>query len=84
VSDNVTPIAPISRCSGCGAEVLHEQRFDPTKHDARCPQPEIRMRRAEAQIEQLNEIIMQLAGQGNDLVTNQIDLNNRLKVLEAR
>ncbi len=84
MSDNVTPIAPIAACAGCKAEIRHDQRFDPTKHHAECPQPEIRMRRAEARIAQLEEIIGQLAGQGNDLVTNQIDLNNRLKVLEGK
>lgn len=83
MSDNVTPIAPISRCSGCGAEVRHEQRFDHTKHAQECPQPEIRLRRAEANVAQLQEIVQQLIGQGNDIVTNQVDLNNRLKRLEG-
>lgn len=78
----VTPIAPMAKCSGCGAEIRHEQRFDHTKHGTECPQPEIRMRRAEAKVAQLQEIMEQLIGQGNDTVTNQIDLNNRLKVLE--
>lgn len=81
MTDNVTPIAPIAQCAGCGATIRHEQRFDPTKHGDECPQPEIRMRRAEARIAQLQEILTQLVGQGNETVTNQVDLNKRL--LEA-
>lgn len=85
MTDNVTPIAATDPpCASCGAVVRVADRFDPTKHGEHCRQPPIRMARVEGQVEQLLAIVQQLAGQGNDVVTNQIDLNNRLQALEAK
>ncbi len=84
MTDNVTPIAPTDPpCASCGAVVRVADRFDPTKHGENCRQPPIRVARLELQVEQMRAIIEQLVGQGNDVVTNQVDLNNRLKRLEG-
>lgn len=84
MSDNVTPIAPTDPpCSSCGAVVRVADRFDPTKHGEHCRQPPIRMARVEGQLEQLLSIVQQLVGQGNDTVTNQVDLHKRLEAVEV-
>lgn len=83
MSDNVTPIAPTDPpCASCGAVLRTADRYDPEKHDERCRQPEIRMRRVEGELERLRDILHQLIGQGNETVTNQVDLHKRLKELE--
>jgi len=82
MTDNVTPIAPTDPpCASCGAVLRVGDRFDPEKHDERCRQPEIRMRRVEGELAELKNILFQLVGQGNETVTNQVDLNNRLIAL---
>jgi hypothetical protein len=41
------------------------------------------MRRVEGELSNLKEVLLQLVGQGNETVNNQIDLNNRLRKLEG-
>lgn len=84
MTDNVTPIAPTDPpCASCGAVLRTADRYDVEKHDERCRQPEIRMRRVEGELSNLKEVLLQLVGQGNETVNNQIDLNNRLRKLEG-
>lgn len=80
----VTAIAPMSQCSSCGATVRHDDRFKLEAHNEGCMQPEVRFRRAERAIGQLQAIVEQLAAQGNDTIGNQVDLHKRLKALEER
>ena len=59
--NNVTPIADVHRCASCKLEVRHERRFDPHAHGKDCRQPEIRLRRAEWEIEELRTSLLALA-----------------------
>jgi hypothetical protein len=82
-TDNVTPIAPMALCSSCGANVRHDDRFKLEAHNEGCMQPEIRFKRTERELAELKEIVFQLVASNNDTVTNQVDLNRRLLVLEG-
>lgn len=48
-------------CASCKREVKHEQRFYPHAHGKECRQPEIRLRRAEWEIEELRTSLLALA-----------------------
>lgn len=84
MTDNVTPIAPTDPpCASCGAVIRVADRYDPEKHDERCRQPEIRMRRVEGELAALKDVLYQLVGQGNETVQNQVDLNKRLVEMQV-
>lgn len=59
--DNVHPIFQDPPCASCGARVKHATRFELSAHKPECRQPEIRMRRAEAEIVELRATVLALA-----------------------
>lgn len=59
--DNVRPLMQTHQCASCGATVEHAQRFELSAHTPECRQPEIRMRRAEAEIVELRATVLALA-----------------------
>lgn len=79
--DNVIPMrGHTHECPSCHAQIVTERLYE--GHTDTCRQPEIRMRRAEATIAQLQDIVHQLVGSNNESVSNIIDLNTRLEKLD--
>jgi hypothetical protein len=58
---NVVPLPNVHICASCGAPVTLAQRFELSAHTPECRQPEIRMRRAEAEIAELRATVLALA-----------------------
>jgi hypothetical protein len=54
------PMVPIHRCASCGELVEHDKRFEPESHGDTCRQPEIRMRRLEARVYFLEQLVASL------------------------
>lgn len=81
MTDNVTPITPRTTCSGCGADVAHEDRFDPIKHGPNCRQPEIRLRRVEGQLQELLAGFRELAEAHNEGIREILKLK---EIINAR
>lgn len=59
--NNVRPLTGSHYCASCNVRVEHAQRFELSAHTPECRQPEIRMRRAEAEIDELRATVLALA-----------------------
>lgn len=49
-------------CPSCQVEVEHEKRFDLESHGTTCRQPEIRMKRLESRVYDLERIVASMPG----------------------
>jgi hypothetical protein len=54
---NVTPIAPVQECASCGSRHTHAERFRLEAHNDGCMQPEIRFKRMEAKVADLERLL---------------------------
>lgn len=76
----VTPITETHTCASCKAEIDCRRVFE--GHTDACMQPEIRMRRTEATLAHLRQVVYQLVGSNNDNVTSIVAFNKRLDELD--
>lgn len=59
---SVTPLRTTLQCPSCNEIVPHERRFDLEVHGTTCRQPEIRMKRLESRVYDLERILAAMPG----------------------